>query len=193
MTLLIRAPNPSSVSLPGVINRQPYTQQPLRPTESFMQMQSGPSPTFNTNEQEEYQDELLNDDVWLQDYNRLRAMRVAEVQAQTAPFAPPWNANDYTSLHGQQSTRSLPILYDGNINSNERVPPPPPFSQPVQNMQSFDRELSSRKGVVTLPATGGVFPRYQEVGDVYVDLIKPGNNTGRFKSFFRSRDSRQFK
>jgi hypothetical protein len=50
-------------------------------------------------------------------------------------------------------------------------------------MQPFERELSSRKGVVTLPATGGVFPRYQEIGDVYVDLIKAGNNTGRFKSF----------
>jgi hypothetical protein len=95
--------------------------------------------------EEDYQDELLSDDAWLEDYNRLCAMRVARVHAQTASFAPPWNTNNYTSPHGQQSVRSFPILYSGNINSNERLPQPPTFSQPVQNMQPFERELSSRK------------------------------------------------
>jgi hypothetical protein len=113
MTFLVRAPNPSSVSFPGIINRQTITQQPVQPTGPFMQMQSAQSSAFTMNE-EDYQDELLGDNAWLEDYNRLRAMRVAGVQAQTVTFAPPWNTNNYTSLHRQQSTRSFPILYSGN-------------------------------------------------------------------------------
>ncbi|KIM19954.1 hypothetical protein M408DRAFT_111004 [Serendipita vermifera MAFF 305830] len=57
-----------------------------------------------------------------------------------------------------------------------------------------DADQYNRKSVMALPASGGVFPRYQEVAGPYSDAsVRPGSSGGRFKSLFKSRDSRVFK
>jgi len=62
-------------------------------------------------------------------------------------------------------------------------------------MGEVDQHSVLRKSTRTLPATGGVFPRYQEVATPYVEatISRPGSSGGRFKSLFKSRDSRVFK
>ena len=144
---------------------------------------------------------------------QLRALRLAQVRAQAAPYVPPPSSSGYSQKHlpAQVSTRSLPAMGSGI----------PPQYQP-QQMPTYVPDLPSgrpssssrpstaltgksshsgdsgetigRRSVVALPASGGVFPRYQEFHNPYPDVsVRPGSSGGRFKSLFKSRDSRVFK
>ena len=121
------------------------------------------------------------------DLNRLRAKRVAQVRAQTAPYAhspPPSSHHQSTKrLHGPPHARSLPSLESSRY-------------QPVDNrsMHPTGPERYGAGNLVALPASGGVFPRLQDVPGTMGDAARMSPATAnRFKGLFKNRDSRVYK
>lgn len=184
----------------------------------FPEMPAGYGPSLSSPAFTHYDEEPVSGQISVMlsphELEQLRALRMAQVRAQAAPYAPPPSS----SLHNQKrlptqaSTRSLPTM-GSSVPPQYQVQPMPAFvpdvasgrpssasrpSTALTGKSSHSGEsgetIGGRRSVVTLPASGGVFPRYQEFTTPYPDAsVRPGSSSGRFKSLFKSRDSRVFK
>jgi hypothetical protein len=82
----------------------------------------------------------------------------------------------------------------------DRWNPPPSASLSGMEPRAFGSVHShftdpgSRANTIILPASGGVFPRFQEISvPSFESAGRSGNNSGKFKSLFKPRDNRVFK
>ena len=145
--------------------------------------------------------------------------RLAQLRAQAPPFSPASMRHSAEHrLPPQASSRSLPTMNPSDLRNpfenrrnfeqdrradSSRIPPSVTSSRPsttrgalYAGLGAGDAErYSAQKSMMALPATGGVFPRYQEVVAPYAETViaRPGSSGGRFKGLFKSRDSRVYK
>ncbi|KAG9055744.1 hypothetical protein FS842_001369 [Serendipita sp. 407] len=146
---------------------------------------------------------------------QLKALRAAQVRGQITHSPLPSPLGSHKGNLSQVSTRSLPSMAPDSTSNKASVPGIPIHDRtsglarsPASDFASRPStavtgrsshsgesgESAGRRSIVALPASGGVFPRYQELtATSFESLPRPGSSRGRFKSLFRGRDSKVFK
>lgn len=124
-----------------------------------------------------------------------QAARIQQLRAEADAYDLP--VPDLGRLHHQSSSSSLPLNHSV-AQSMDRWNHPPMSagggmgSRAFGSVSSHATDSSSR--TIMLPASGGVFPRFQEISLPPLDVAgRSGTNGGKLKSLFKPRDTRVFK
>ncbi|KAG8828098.1 hypothetical protein FRC17_007625 [Serendipita sp. 399] len=185
--------------------------QPAEGTSPFSLRPQHSSPTF-ASPSSNMSGEVISVLLHPHELEQLKALRAAQIHSNNTNSRLPSSTVFDKGLPSQAITRSLPSLAPESTPTKAIPSYVPAYLGSVrpQIQESSSRpstaitgrsshsgesgESAGRRSIVALPASGGVFPRYQEfTAPSFESQARPGSSRGRFKSLFRGRDSRVFK